>query len=59
MDIILIGQFHQKGIAQAHRKRIKNIDIDLMEYNKMKKADPEFYQDASNLQYGKVKTFVS
>lgn len=31
------------------------MDIDLEEYNRMKEADPEFYREASSLQYGKVR----
>lgn len=46
--------FNQKTLFNAYKKRTKNIDIDLVEYNKMKEADPEFYRDASSLQYGKV-----
>lgn len=35
------------------------MDVDLEEYNKMKEADPEFYREASSLQYGKVSFFSS
>lgn len=46
--------FNQKTLYNAYKKRTKNIDIDLEEYNRMKEADPEFYREASSLQYGKV-----
>ncbi|KAI4350264.1 hypothetical protein L6164_004735 [Bauhinia variegata] len=46
--------FNQKTLYKAYKKRTKNIDVDLEEYNKMKEADPEFYRDASSLQYGKA-----
>lgn len=46
--------FNQKTLFDAYKKRTKNIDVDLVEYNKMKEADPEFYRDASSLQYGKA-----
>ncbi|XWS67727.1 hypothetical protein CRYUN_Cryun04dG0030200 [Craigia yunnanensis] len=45
--------FNQKTLYNAYKKRTKNIGIDLEEYNKMKEADPEFYREASSLQYGK------
>lgn len=46
--------FNQKTLYNAYKKRAKNIDVDLEEYNKMKEADPEFYREASSLQYGKA-----
>ncbi|CAK7329472.1 unnamed protein product [Dovyalis caffra] len=46
--------FNQKTLYNAHKKRTRNIDVDLEEYNKMKEADPEFYRQASSLQYGKA-----
>ncbi|KVI02826.1 mRNA splicing factor SYF2 [Cynara cardunculus var. scolymus] len=46
--------FNQKTLYDAYKKRTKNIDVDLEEYNKMKEADPEFYREASSLQYGKA-----
>ncbi|XP_076894967.1 uncharacterized protein LOC143547422 [Bidens hawaiensis] len=46
--------FNQKTLYDAHKKRTKKIDVDLEEYNKMKEADPEFYREASSLQYGKA-----
>lgn len=46
--------FNQKTLYNAYKKRTKNVDIDLEEYNRMKEADPEFYRDASSLQYGKA-----
>uniref|UniRef100_A0A7N0UZC3 Pre-mRNA-splicing factor SYF2 n=1 Tax=Kalanchoe fedtschenkoi TaxID=63787 RepID=A0A7N0UZC3_KALFE len=46
--------FNQKTLYDAYKKRTKNINVDLEEYNKMKEADPEFYRDASSLQYGKA-----
>lgn len=45
--------FNQKALYDAYKKRTKNIECDLEEYNNMKEADPEFYRDASSLQYGK------
>ncbi|KAK2458919.1 phospholipase protein (PEARLI 4) family protein [Trifolium repens] len=46
--------FNQKTLYNAYKKRTKNIEIDVEEYNRMKEADPEFYRDASSLQYGKA-----
>ncbi|PIN02871.1 Cyclin D-interacting protein GCIP [Handroanthus impetiginosus] len=46
--------FNQKTLYNAYKKRTKNIELDLDEYNKMKEADPEFYREASSLQYGKA-----
>ncbi|XP_010266367.1 PREDICTED: pre-mRNA-splicing factor syf2-like [Nelumbo nucifera] len=46
--------FNQKTLYNAYKKRTKNIECDIEEYNKMKEADPEFYRDASSLQYGKT-----
>lgn len=46
--------FNQKTLYNAYKKRTKNIEVDLEEYNKMKEADPEFYREASSLRYGKV-----
>ncbi|KAI7732094.1 hypothetical protein M8C21_029571 [Ambrosia artemisiifolia] len=46
--------FNQKTLYDAHKKRTKKIDVDLEEYNRMKEADPEFYREASSLQYGKA-----
>ncbi|KAI3918419.1 hypothetical protein MKX01_041739 [Papaver californicum] len=46
--------FNQKTLYDAYKKRTKNIDCNLEEYNKMKAADPEFYREASSLQYGKT-----
>ncbi|XP_073270554.1 uncharacterized protein [Primulina huaijiensis] len=46
--------FNQKTLYNAYKKRAKNIHVDLDEYNRMKEADPEFYREASSLQYGKV-----
>lgn len=46
--------FNQKTLYDAYKKRTKNINIDLEEYNKLKEADPEFYREASSLQYGKA-----
>nr|GME07678.1 pre-mRNA-splicing factor syf2 [Ipomoea batatas] len=46
--------FNQKTLYNAYKKRTKNIEVDLEEYNKMKEADPEFYREASSLQYGKA-----
>ncbi|KZV41125.1 pre-mRNA-splicing factor syf2-like [Dorcoceras hygrometricum] len=46
--------FNQRTLYNAYKKRTKNIDVDLDEYNRMKEADPEFYREASSLQYGKA-----
>ncbi|KAL4585051.1 hypothetical protein LXL04_009664 [Taraxacum kok-saghyz] len=46
--------FNQKTLYDAYKKRTKKMDIDLEEYNKMKESDPEFYREASSLQYGKA-----
>uniref|UniRef100_A0A0E0AE90 Pre-mRNA-splicing factor SYF2 n=1 Tax=Oryza glumipatula TaxID=40148 RepID=A0A0E0AE90_9ORYZ len=46
--------FNQKTLYDAYKKRTKNIEVDMEAYNKAKEADPEFYRDASSLQYGKV-----
>ncbi|XP_058080682.1 uncharacterized protein LOC131228817 [Magnolia sinica] len=46
--------FNQKTLYNAYKKRTKNIECDMEEYNKLKEADPEFYRDASSLQYGKA-----
>ncbi|CAA2970868.1 Hypothetical predicted protein [Olea europaea subsp. europaea] len=45
--------FNQRTLYNAYKKRTKNIDVDLEGYNKMKESDPEFYREASSLQYGK------
>ncbi|KAG8364422.1 hypothetical protein BUALT_Bualt19G0127100 [Buddleja alternifolia] len=46
--------FNQRTLYNAYKKRTKNIEVDHDEYNKMKEADPEFYREASSLQYGKA-----
>ncbi|KAL3843354.1 hypothetical protein ACJIZ3_000757 [Penstemon smallii] len=46
--------FNQKTLYNAYKKRTKNVNVDLDEYNKMKESDPEFYREASSLQYGKA-----
>lgn len=46
--------FNQKTLYNAYKKRTKNVDVSLEEYNKMKEVDPEFYREASSLQYGKT-----
>ena len=50
--------FNQKTLYNAYKKRTNNIQVDMEEYNKMKEADPEFYREASSLQYGKVNILV-
>ncbi|XVE67173.1 hypothetical protein DITRI_Ditri08aG0139400 [Diplodiscus trichospermus] len=45
---------NQKTLYNACKKWTKNIDVDLEEYSKMKEAAPEFYCEASGLQYGKL-----
>ena len=52
--MLFVTVFNQKTLYNAYKKRTKNIDIDLEDYNKMKEEDPEFYREASSLQYGKV-----
>ncbi|KAG0503320.1 hypothetical protein HPP92_003392 [Vanilla planifolia] len=46
--------FNQKVLYNAYKKRTKKIEVDMDAYNKAKEADPEFYRDASSLQYGKA-----
>ncbi|KAK7343343.1 hypothetical protein VNO77_12007 [Canavalia gladiata] len=46
--------FNQKTLYNAYKKRAKKIEVDVEEYNRMKEADPEFYREASSLQYGKA-----
>lgn len=46
--------FNQKSLYNAYKKRTKNVEVDLEEYNKLKESDPEFYREASSLQYGKA-----
>ncbi|XP_027366263.1 pre-mRNA-splicing factor syf2 isoform X2 [Abrus precatorius] len=46
--------FNQKTLYNAYKKRTKNIEVDVDEYTRMKEADPEFYREASSLQYGKA-----
>lgn len=46
--------FNQRTLYNAHKKRAQKVDIDLEEYNRNKEADPEFYRQASSLQYGKA-----
>ena len=50
----MLTVFNQKTLYDAYKKRTKDIDVDMEAYNKAKEADPEFYRDASSLQYGKV-----
>jgi pre-mRNA-splicing factor SYF2 len=54
MQLFVLPVFNQKTLYNAYKKRTKNIGVDVEEYNRMKEADPEFYRDASSLQYGKV-----
>lgn len=51
---LFLTVFNQKTLYNAYKKRTKNVEVDLEEYNRLKEADPEFYRDASSLQYGKV-----
>ncbi|XP_047306998.1 pre-mRNA-splicing factor syf2 isoform X2 [Impatiens glandulifera] len=46
--------FNQRTLYNAHKKRAQKVDIDLEEYNRNKESDPEFYREASSLQYGKA-----
>lgn len=46
--------FNQKTLYDAYKKRTKNVVVDVDEYNRMKEVDPEFYREASSLQYGKA-----
>jgi hypothetical protein len=41
-------------LYDAYKKRTKNIEVNMDAYNKAKESDPEFYREASSLQYGKV-----
>jgi pre-mRNA-splicing factor SYF2 len=50
----MLAVFNQKTLYDAYKRRTKNIEVDMDSYNKAKEADPEFYRDASSLQYGKV-----
>jgi hypothetical protein len=50
----MLSVFNQKTLYDAYKKRTKDIEVDMEAYNKAKEADPEFYRDASSLQYGKV-----
>lgn len=52
-----LSVFNQKTLYDAYKKRTKTIEVDLEEYNRMKEADPEFYREASSLQYGKVVSY--
>nr|XP_023899023.1 pre-mRNA-splicing factor syf2-like [Quercus suber] len=54
----LFDFFNQKTLYDAYKKRTKNVEVDIEEYNRMKEADPEFYRDASSLQYGKEDSFI-
>ncbi|KAM0059460.1 putative mRNA splicing factor SYF2 [Helianthus debilis subsp. tardiflorus] len=49
-----VAETKYKTLYDAHKKRTKKIYVDLEEYNRMKEADPEFYREASSLQYGKA-----
>ncbi|KAM7256351.1 hypothetical protein ACFE04_012092 [Oxalis oulophora] len=46
--------FNQRTLYNAYKKRTKNVHVDLEEYQRMKDSDPEFYREASSLQYGKA-----
>ncbi|XP_049413088.1 uncharacterized protein LOC125876029 [Solanum stenotomum] len=46
--------FNKKTLYNAYKKRTKNVAVDVDEYNRMKETDPEFYREASSLQYGKA-----
>ncbi|WOK98320.1 pre-mRNA-splicing factor syf2 [Canna indica] len=46
--------FNQRTLYNAYKKRTKNIECDMEAYNKAKEEDPEFYREASSLQYGKA-----
>lgn len=52
--LFLSTVFNQRTLYDAYKKRTKNVNVDLEEYNRMKESDPEFYRGASSLQYGKV-----
>lgn len=51
---IYFAVFNQKTLYNAYKKRTKDLEVDMEAYNKAKEADPEFYREASSLQYGKV-----
>lgn len=38
----------------AYKKRTRNIEVDMDVYNRAKDSDPEFYHEASSIQYGKL-----
>ncbi|CAA7403900.1 unnamed protein product [Spirodela intermedia] len=46
--------FNQKTLYSAYKKRTKDMEVDMEAYNKAKEEDPEFYRNASSLQYGKA-----
>ncbi|KAK4714163.1 hypothetical protein R3W88_020070 [Solanum pinnatisectum] len=46
--------FNKQMLYDAYKKRTKNVAVDVVEYNTMKETDPEFYREASSLQYGKA-----
>ncbi|XP_006838361.2 pre-mRNA-splicing factor syf2 [Amborella trichopoda] len=46
--------FNQKTLYNAYKKRTENIKCDMEEYEKLKECDPEFYRNATSLQYGKA-----
>ncbi|MQM04801.1 hypothetical protein Taro_037605 [Colocasia esculenta] len=46
--------FNQKTLYNAYKKRTKNMEVDMEAYNKAKEEDPDFYRNASSLQYGKA-----
>ena len=52
--VFLLAVFNQKTLYDAYKKRTKNIEVDMDAYNRAKETDPEFYREASSLQYGKV-----
>ncbi|KAM4099287.1 hypothetical protein ACJW30_07G146400 [Castanea mollissima] len=55
--------FNRKTLYDSYIKRTKNVEVDLEEYNRirgvMKEVNPEFYRDASSLQYGKEHFLLS
>lgn len=54
LTLLWLTVFNQKTLYNAYKKRTKNVEVNMDDYNKMKEADPEFYREASSLLYGKV-----
>ena len=44
--------FNQKSLYNAYKKRTKQIDVNMEEYEKAKANNPEFYREGDSLQHG-------